>query len=85
MEENKSNKYRDLLANHLMLPEHEQDIGLLALCIAGEHDESLNVKQQTTYLDSLSEQVKKKVTSESDQYHLFRSISSLLFEEIGFG
>ena len=70
MEENKSNNYRDLLANHLMLPEHEQDIGLLALYIAGEHDKSLDVKQQTSYLSSLSEQVQRKVTSELDQYHL---------------
>ena len=85
MEENKSSEYRDLLCNHLMLPEHEQDIGLLALYIAGEHDESMDVKLQTTYLDSLAEQVKKKVTSASDQYHLFRSVSSFLFEKIGFG
>ena len=84
MEENKSNKYRDLLSNHMMLPEHEQDIGVLALYIAGEHDKSLDVEHQTYYLSSLSEQVQKEITSESDQYHLFRSISNLLFEEIGF-
>ena len=84
MEENISNEYRNLLYNHLTLPEHEQDIGLLALYIAGEHDKSLDVGHQNYYLSSLSEQVQKEITSGSDQYHLFRSISNLLFEEIGF-
>ena len=84
MEENKTKEYRDLFRNHLMLPEQQQDISLLALYMAGEHDNSLEISQHTSYLDSLAEQINNKNASESDQYSLSRRVSSFLFEEVGF-
>ena len=84
LEENKTKEYRDLFCNHLLLPEQQQDISLLALYMAGEHDNSLEVSQHTSYIDSLAEQIKSKSASELDQFSLFRSVSNFLFEEVGF-
>ncbi|SVD28482.1 uncharacterized protein METZ01_LOCUS381336, partial [marine metagenome] len=84
MEENKTTGYRDLFCHHLLLPEQQQDISLLALYMAGEHDNSLEVSQHTSYLESLAAQIKSKCASELDQFSLFRTVSNFLFEEVGF-